>query len=83
MANKIDKNSIIISGETIKKEGIVILPLREYEKLCQRATPVYVYYLKDKEARELDNLVKKSLRDLEKGKCKSIKSLADFLKITL
>jgi hypothetical protein len=31
MANQI-KNSIIISKETIAKEGIVILPLREYQR---------------------------------------------------
>jgi hypothetical protein len=50
------KNSIIISKEEIqKKGGIVILSLREYRKLCERAVPTY--YLKGKEAEELDKLV--------------------------
>jgi hypothetical protein len=76
MNHRVNKNSIVISKEVIKKGGIVILPLREYQKLCERAVPSY--YLKGKEARELDRLVERGLRDLKKGKCKSIKSLADL-----
>jgi hypothetical protein len=52
------KNSIIISKEEIqKKGGIVILSLREYRKLCERAAPTY--YLKGKEAEKLEKLVKR------------------------
>ena len=39
MANK---NTIIISRKNIQKEkGIVILPLKEYQKLYERAVPTY------------------------------------------
>jgi hypothetical protein len=71
------KNSIIISKEEIKKKGgIVILSLREYRKLCERAVPTY--YLKGKEAEKLDKLVEEGLRAYRKGRCKTIKSLADL-----
>ena len=69
---------IVEKGNVIKigKEPVVILPLREYQKLCQKAMPTY--YLKGKRAKDLDKLVKEGLRDYRKGKCKSIKSLADL-----
>ena len=71
------KNSIIISKEEIKKKGgVVILSLREYRKLCERAVPTY--YLKGKEAEKLDKLVEEGLREYRKGRCKTIKSLADL-----
>jgi len=74
---KRSKNSIIISKEEIqKKGGIVILSLREYKKLCERAVPTY--YLKGKEAEKLDKLVEEGLREYRKGRCKTIKSLADL-----
>jgi len=77
MANRVGKNSITISRETVKKKGgIVILPLREYKKLCERA--MSTYYLKGKKAEELDRLVEEGLREYRKGKSKSIKSLADL-----
>jgi hypothetical protein len=59
-----------------KEKGVVILPLKEYQKLCQMAVPTY--YLEGKEAKELDKLVEEGLRDYKKGKCKAIKSLADL-----
>jgi len=77
MANRNRENSITISRKTVqKKGGIVILPLREYRKLCERAVPTY--YLKGKEAEELDKLVKEGLRDHNLGKTRKIKSLADL-----
>ena len=77
MGNQITKNSISVSKETVRKEGgVVILPLREYEELRERAIPTY--YLKEKEAEELDKLVEEGLDDYKKGKCKTIKSLADL-----
>ena len=77
MANRNRENSITISRKTVqKKGGIVILPLREYKKLCERAVPTY--YLKGKEAEELDKLVKEGLRDHNLRKTRKIKSLADL-----
>jgi len=77
MANQASKNLITISKETIQqKGGIVILPLKEYQKLYKRAVPTY--YLKGKEAKELDKLVEEGLREYGKGKCREIRSLADL-----
>jgi len=74
------KNSIIISKEEIqKKGGIVILSLREYRKLCERAVPTY--YLKGKEAEELDKLVEEGLREYKEGRTTSAPSLKEALKI--
>ncbi|MBU2109501.1 hypothetical protein KKB71_00890 [Patescibacteria group bacterium] len=69
--------TITVSKEKIKKQGgVVILPLGEYQKLCERAVPAY--YLKGKEAEELDKLVETGLKEYRQGKCKTIKSLADL-----
>ncbi len=70
------KNSITIPREAIGREGLVILPLREYQKLQGRA--VLTCCLKGKKAEKLDKLIEEGLRDYQKGKCKSIKSLADL-----
>lgn len=59
-----------------KEKGVVILPLKEYQKLCERAAPTY--YLKGKEAKELDKLVEEGLEDCREGRCKTIKSLSDL-----
>lgn len=49
-------NTITIQKSKIKEEkGAVILPLKEYQKLLERAVPAY--YLSGKEAEELDRLV--------------------------
>jgi len=77
MANRVSKNLITISKEIVQgKGGIVILPLREYKKLYERAIPTY--YLKGKEIKRLDKLIKEGLKDYKKGKCKTIKSLTDL-----
>lgn len=77
MANSITKNSLTISEKTVRRQGgMVILPLREYEKLCERAVPNY--YLKGKDAEKLDKLVEEGLKDYREGKCKTAKSLADL-----
>jgi len=77
MANQTNKNTITISKRAIRQRGgLVILPLREYQKLYERAVPTH--YLKGKEAKELDKLVEEGLKEYRKGKCKKIKSLADL-----
>ncbi len=77
MANRNKKNFITISKETVRKKGdIVILPLKEHQKLCEKAVPAY--YSKGKEAEELDRLVEEGLRDYNLGRTRKIKSLADL-----
>lgn len=70
-----DKKEISISQNIVNKEGgIVVLSLREYQKLCAKAVPTY--YLEGKEAEELDSLVKEGISAYRKGKSKKIHSLA-------
>ena len=77
MVNRITNNSITISEKNVRREGgLVILPLREYEELREKAIPTY--YLEGKEAEELDKLVEEGLEDYKKGRCKTIKSLTDL-----
>ena len=80
MANKNNKNVITISREEVKKTGgMVILPLREYEKLRETAVPTY--YLQGKEAEELDRLVEQGLKDHREGKTIKASSLKEALEI--
>ncbi len=77
---RVGKNSITISRETVRKKGgIVILSLGEYKKLCERAVPTY--YLKGKEAEELDKLVEEGLREYQEGKTIKASSIEEALKI--
>lgn len=69
--------NITISKAKIEKEkGVVLLPLREYERLLKSAVPTY--YLTGKEAKKLDKLVDEGLREYRAGKTRKIKSLADL-----
>jgi hypothetical protein len=73
-------NTIIISKKKIEKQGgVMILSLKEYQKLCERAAPTF--YLKGKEAEKLDKLVEEGLREYEKGKTIKAFSLKEALKI--
>lgn len=60
----------------MRKKGVVVLPLAEYERLSERVVPEY--YLTGKAARDLDKLVEEGLREHQAGKCRTIKSLADL-----
>lgn len=69
--------TINISKSKIEKQkGVVILPLKEYRELLARAVPTF--YLKGREAKKLDRLVKGGLREYKEGKTREIKSLADL-----
>ncbi|TSC80185.1 MAG: hypothetical protein G01um101429_229 [Parcubacteria group bacterium Gr01-1014_29] len=72
-------NTITISKNEIKKGGVVILPLKEYQKLREQAVPTY--YLQGKEAKELDTLVEEGLKEYYDGKTTSAKSLDEALKM--
>ena len=70
-------NTVTISKNKIKKEGgVVILSLKEYQKLSAQAVPHY--YLKGKAAERFDKMVEKGLADYRAGKAKVLKSLADL-----
>ena len=71
------KGSISVSKKMVdKNKGVVILSLKEYQKLCERAVPTY--YLKGDKAESLDNLVSEGLDEFKNGKSKTLKSLADL-----
>lgn len=70
-------NTVAVSKNLIEKEGgVVVLSLREYQKM--QASSVPTYYLHGKEAKSLDKLVKNGLKSYKNGKTKIVKSLADF-----
>ena len=78
MATQTINNKITLSKATIlRQKGMVILPLREYKKLCEDAA-IIAYHLNGKEAKELDCLVRDGMAEYKAGKCKTIKSLADL-----
>lgn len=80
MASQATKNSITISKKTVQKYGgVVILPIRKYRDLQERAVPTYQLY--GKEAEELDRLVEEGLKDYEEGRTIEASSLSKALKI--
>jgi len=71
------QSAIAVSrARIVKKKGVVILDLEEYEKLRARAVPTY--YLTGKAAERLDKVAEKGLKEYRAGKCRSITSLADL-----
>ena len=72
--------TVTINREQIEKQGgVVILSLKEYQKLCERAVPIY--YLKGKKAEELDRLVEEGLREYERGEAIEAASLKEAIKV--
>lgn len=68
---------IAIEKKKIEKQGgMVILPLKVYQKLLERAVPTY--YLTGREAKRIDRLVEEGLRDYRAGKTRKLRSLADL-----
>ena len=76
MAQK-PKRAIMISQKLVEhRGGIVVLPLKEYQRLLASVIPTF--YLKGKAAAKLDRLVEKGLQEYQKGKTRAIRSLADL-----
>src|SRR3989344_5628799 len=57
-----------------KRGGVVILPLKEYQKLVKQTVPTY--YLRGEEAKKLDLLISQGLQEYRQGKTQTIKSLS-------
>ncbi len=69
--------SISIPKTKIERQGgVVILSVKEYQKLIKQAAPMY--YLHGNEAKKLDSLVAGGLREHDRGRTKVIKSLSDL-----
>lgn len=70
-------DSITISRKEIEKRGgVVLLALKEYQKLCAQAVPTY--YLNGKEAEEVDKSFREGMREYKAGRTTKIKSLNDL-----
>ena len=60
-------NQVTLSKTRIEQaHGVVILPVREYQKLLQNAVPTY--YLTGKAAEKLDKLVDEGMKEYKAGK---------------
>lgn len=69
--------TITVRKEKVEKtKGLVILPVKEYQKLLERAVPEY--YLKGRSAKQLDKLIEKGLKEYRAGKTRAIRSLRDL-----
>ncbi|MDP1689543.1 MAG: hypothetical protein Q8L47_05480 [bacterium] len=72
-------SNITIQKSKIKEEnGVVILPIKEYQKLLERAVPTY--YLTGKEAEKLDKLVEEGQKEYREGKTIKAGSIKEALK---
>ena len=71
------KEAIAITPARVNQQGgIVVLSLKEYQKLLASTVPTY--YLKGKAGAKLDRLVEKGLEEHREGKTRVIRSLADL-----
>lgn len=74
------KQKVLIPRKAVEqKGGVVILSLKEYQKLRERAVPEY--YLTGKAAEKLDKLVEEGLREYAEGKTIRADSLDEALEI--
>jgi len=71
------KEAITISPALVNRRGgIVVLSLKEYQRLLASTVPIY--HLKGKARDKLDRLVEEGLEEHRKGKTRVIRSLADL-----
>ena len=72
-------NTITIQKSKIKEEKeVVILPVKEYQKLLERAVPTH--YLSGKEAEKVDKLAEKGMKEYREGKTIKAGSIKEALK---
>ena len=67
--------NITIAKSKVKKEsGVVVLPIKEYQRLLMAAVPTF--YLSGKEAEDIDNLVEYGLREHRAGRTNTAPSIS-------
>lgn len=77
-AIKKSKNiNIVIPKSLIKEEDFVVMPRKEYEYM--KASMIPSFYLKGRDARDLDSRVSKALKEHKDRKTIRIKSIADLM----
>ena len=67
----------ISKAQVTKESGVVVLPVKEYQRLV-RAAAIPDVYLTGKAATDLDKLVEEGLRERAAGRTRKIRSLADL-----
>ena len=67
------------SDAVTRQKGVVVLPVKEYQRLLVASVPTY--YLKGKAARDLDMLVEEGLREHRMGLTTRASSLSEALAI--
>ncbi len=68
---------VAISKAKVERTGgMVVLPVKEYDRLVAAAVPTY--YLSGKAATDLDKLVAQGLQAHREGKTRKLRSLADL-----
>ena len=65
-------------ANVVSQKGVVVLPVKEYQRLLAAAVPTY--YLTGKAALRLDKLVEDGLREHRYGKTISANSLGEAVK---
>ena len=69
---------ITLSKKSVQKQkGVVVLPIKEYERLIKASEPEY--YLTGKAAKRLDKLVEKGLREHREGRTILASSISEAL----
>ncbi len=68
----------LLKKAAAKDKGVVVLPVKEYQRLIAAAVPTY--YLSGKEATDLDKLVEEGLREYRAGKTFAAPSMGEALK---
>jgi len=69
---------ITLSQKSVQKQkGLVVLPIKEYERLIRASVPEY--YLTGKAAKRLDKLVEDGLREYREGKTILASSISEAI----
>ena len=74
--NRLMANITISKKDVQKKDGVVVLSLKEYQRLLKAAAPTE--YLTGKAAEDLDKLYDEGMKDYKAGRTRKIRSLADL-----
>ncbi len=75
-AGRSTKIAGVPKGLVAQEGGVVILSLKEYQRLLENTVPAI--YLQGRKAKALDRLVTEGLRQHFEGKTRKISSLADL-----
>ncbi len=71
--------TITLSKKSVQKQkGVVVLPIKEYQRLLAASVPEY--FLTGKAAARLDRLVERGLKEHREGKTITASSLSEAVK---